>query len=190
MNFKMAMSNWINFFRMAVGLPKTYPVKVHRSDEAKKFPLIRISKDGDVGYDLISIKDVVVPAMSEEQKKQFIRASSLPEDAREKALKHLPKAVIPTGISLEMNNNCWCSIEARSSASNKMLITPDAIIDSGYRGELFAVVYNFGYQDYTVKKGERVAQVIFHERVIAKIKEVDKLSDSERGTTGFGSTGD
>lgn len=188
MNWKMAKTNWVNFIRMAVGLPKQYPVKVVRSEKAKQYPLIEIKKDGDVGYDLPAIERVIIPAPTADQRREYLRYIHMGE--HDKAIQCLPKAIVPTGIRLEMMNNVWCSIEARSSASNKMLITPDAIIDSGYRGELFVVIYNFGFTEYVIEPGERVAQVIFHERVTAKIIETDKLSDSERGTTGFGSTGE
>ena len=203
MDFKMAMINWKNVMRMAVGLPKQYPVKIVRTEEAKRYPLIGIKKQGDVGYDLPSVENVVIPAATPEQIRLYentmewidavsnggaVSHSSI-EEQRERALSFLPKAMIPTGIKIEMPNNVWCSIEARSSASSKVLITPDAIIDSGYRGELFAVVYNFGYEDYRVKPGDRIAQIIFHERVVAKMIETDKLGKSERGSTGFGSTG-
>ena len=88
-----------------------------------------------------------------------------------------------------MPNSIWCTLCARSSTSNRLLITPDAIIDAGYRGELFAVVFNLGYRDLHVKAGERLVQVIFHERTLANMIEVDKVGTSQRGESGFGSTG-
>lgn len=196
---KVIITNWSNFFRQMVGLPKCYPVKVLRSPEAKEFDLIDIKKDGDVGYDLPAIEPVVIPAPTEAQRTRFKRYIDIAQQPCNHAMKdayiacaydQLPKAVIPTGIRLEMPNTLWCSMEARSSSSQKMLITPDAIIDAGYRGELFAVVFNLGYEDYEVAKGERLVQIIFHERIVAKTYEVDKLGSSERGETGFGSTGD
>ncbi|AZS49252.1 deoxyuridine 5'-triphosphate nucleotidohydrolase [Bacillus phage vB_BpsS-140] len=188
MNFQTMKSNWANFFRMAIGKHKQYPVKVMRSPEAKAYPLIEVKKDGDVGYDLVSLEELTIPAPTIRQRGRYLTA--LGEGNTDKAMSSLPKAMIPTGIHLEMQNNVWCSIEARSSASKKMIFLADAIIDAGYRGELFAVAYNFGFEPYKVQKGERIAQVIFHERVTAKIIEADTLSDSERGTSGFGSTGD
>lgn len=200
-SLRVALINFRNFFRQMVGLPKIYPVKIVRSREAKKYPLIQISKAGDVGYNLPAIKSATIPAPTQHQRAIYdyhmaryrrymeINNKEQAEIHYQQALAALPKAIIPTGIKLEMPNNIWCSIEARSSSSSKMLITPDAIIDAGYRGELFAVVYNFGYEDYTVKEGEMLVQVIFHERILAEMKEVDKLGESERGEAGFGSTG-
>lgn len=200
-NLKVAMINIKNAFRSLVGLPKQFPVRVVRTEEAKQYPLMQISKAGDVGYNLTAVESVNIPAPTEDQRRQYhyhmersrrysqIGNTELSTMHERVALEALPKAVIPTGVKLEMPNNLWCSIEARSSSSSKMLITPDAIIDAGYRGELFAVVYNFGYVDYHVSAGEMLVQVIFHERIIAKMMEVDKLGKSLRGETGFGSSG-
>lgn len=200
-SLRVARINITNFFRSLVGLPKQYPVKILRSPEAKQYQLLQISKAGDVGYNLPAVKNVVVPAPTEDQRRSYhwhmerykryqqIGNAELAAIHHRQALESLPKAIIPTGIRMEMPNNLWCSIEARSSSSNKMLITPDAIIDAGYRGELFGVIYNFGYSDYHVSAGEMLVQVIFHERIVAKMIETDALSDSERGETGFGSAG-
>ena len=202
-------TNWLNFFRQCAGLHKVYPVKVKRNETAKEFPLIQIKKDGDVGYDLYSTQEVVVPAMTPQIRAQYMdvvherdsridkakelglvgAVEAFNEEYSKKLMDLLPRAVVPTGVFLEMGNSIWCSIEARSSSSTKLLITPDAIIDSGYRGELFGVVFNLGVEDYVITKGERVVQAIFHERITAKVIEVDKLGASERGETGFGSSG-
>lgn len=209
MSFQDAKTNWINFFRMLVGKHKVFPVKVKRNDKAKKYPLINIKKDGDVGYDLYSVEQVRVPAMSAEQREAYHEIvaerderrnnaqqlglagaiQAIDEEYTQKLTKLLPRAVVPTGIFLELPNSIWCSIEARSSSSQKLLITPDAIIDSGYRGELFAVVFNLGVEDYIIQEGERVVQAIFHEKTIATIVEVEELASSVRGETGFGSSG-
>ena len=202
-------ANWVNFFRQCAGLHKVYPVKVKRSELAKEFPLIQIKKDGDVGYDLYSTHEVVVPAMTPQIRAQYMdivherdfriakakelglvgAVEAFNEEYSKQLMDLLPRAVVPTGVFLEMGNSIWCSIEARSSSSTKLLITPDAIIDSGYRGELFGVVFNLGVEDYIVTKGERVVQAIFHERITATVTEVNKLGASERGETGFGSSG-
>jgi dUTP pyrophosphatase len=200
-NLGVALINIKNTFRQLVGLPKQFPVKVLRTPEAKQFKLMAISKAGDVGYNLPATMQIDIPAPTELQRKQYcwhierqklysqIGNTPLADMHYQKALEALPKATVPTGIRLEMPNNLWCTIEARSSASSRMLITPDSIIDSGYRGELFGVIYNFGYVDYHASVGEMLMQIIFHERIVAKITEVDKLSDSDRGENGFGHTG-
>lgn len=170
-------------------LVNSKPVKVKRDSKAKAYPLIAIKKDGDVGYDLPCTEDMIIQ----------------PGQRR----------TISTGIYLEMPDHLWATIEGRSSASKWeyealkavdsweasnvhnidgeadvpkfMVIT--GIIDTGYRGELKAVVINVGPVPVTVKAGERYAQVIFHFRCTPPIEEVDELAPSERGSTGFGSSG-
>lgn len=217
MSIQAARMNWKNFFNLMVGRPKIYDVKIERDEEAKKYPLISIKKDGDVGYDLPSTRDMIIKAPNADQitsyknymyiikdfEKSIINEELKPDPDYNKieyykkqieynynrAIQLLPRTVIPTGIRIEMPDNVWCTICARSSSSAKMLITPDSIIDSGYRGEIFAVVFNIGYTDVVINAGDRVCQLIFHERVIVNLKEVDKVGNSERGVNGFGSTG-
>lgn len=144
-------------------------LKIKRTESAKRFPLLKIAKDGDVGFDL--------PAC-------------LPNDQTITIEPHC-RGVIPTGIFLEIPAGYWASIEARSSTSKSMLICPKGVIDEGYRGELFAVLLNVGDKPVTINDGDRYVQLILHERVVKDfdIEEVDELTPSERGDSGFGSTG-
>ena len=99
--------------------------------------------------------------------------------------------LIPTDIRIEIPEGYWASIEARSSTSKKSLIVPKGVIDEGYRGELFAQIINVGKHPVAIHHGDRLIQLIMHERVIKdfEVVEVDELSPSERGETGFGSSG-
>ena len=143
-------------------------LKVKRTEAAKRFPLIKLAKAGDVGYDL--------PAC-------------LPDGPI--VIEPQTRGVIPTGISMEFPRGYWGSIEARSSTSKSMLIVPKGVIDEGYRGELFAVLINVGKEPVTINDGDRYVQLILQERASADIivREVDELTESERGASGFGSTG-
>ena len=213
MSLKSMKYNWQNFFRQMVGLPKMYPVKVVRDKKAKQFPLIQIKKAGDVGYDVYATESVTIPAPTPNQFSKYTRLMTMHDRClktaknnkydekafqmymekadryHKEAMDCLPRAMIPTGIKLEMPDNIWCTVEARSSAGGRYLITPDSIIDSGYRGEFFAVVFNIGYEPQTINVGDRVCQLVFHEKTLIKPIEVDELSKSERGETGFGSSG-
>jgi dUTP pyrophosphatase len=143
-------------------------LKVKRTEEAKRFPLMKIAKYGDVGYDL--------PAC-------------LPNGSI--TIEPHTRGIIPTGIHLEIPHGYWASIEARSSTSKQMLICPKGVIDEGYRGELFAVLINVGNEPVVINDGDRYVQLILHERLSSEflIREVDELTPSERGDSGFGSTG-
>jgi len=142
-------------------------LKVKRSEAAKRFELLAIKKDGDVGLDLPCTLDSIVT----------VQPGS--------------RYLLPTGIRLEIPEGYWASIEARSSTSKKMLIVPKGVIDEGYRGELFAQILNVGRNPVVIEDGDRLIQLILHKRHIQdfQITEVDELSESERGETGFGSTG-
>lgn len=86
-------------------------------------------------------------------------------------------------------------VMARSSTFfKKHLMVNTAVIDEGYRGELFVCVYNIGTRRYDVEIGERLAQLVIMPRIIdqvdmIKIDDIDCLGTSARGINGFGSTG-
>lgn len=179
-------------------LSKPIELKIKRSDDAKKFPLIHTKRDGDVGFDLPAIFPYKEKYKDESIRNDMYKLHSDEEinkldiKMRETRTVHPhERVVIPTGIYLEIPYGYWVSIEARSSTSKDMLICPKGVIDEGYRGELFAVLLNVGQKPVTIEHGDRVVQMIIHKRenINIKIREVDELSESDRGSDGFGSTG-
>ena len=101
-------------------------------------------------------------------------------------------AWIPTGIALEVPENCAGLVYARSSLGVKRGLAPAnkvGVIDSDYRGEIRVVLLNHGKQPQTIEHGERVAQFLITPVVTPVYEEVTELSDTVRGTGGFGSTG-
>lgn len=145
-------------------------LKVKRNESAKRFPMLAIAKAGDVGLDLACTLDGIGGSVTIQPGERYL---------------------LPTGIRLEIPEGYWASIEARSSTSKRSLIVPKGVIDEGYRGELFAQIINVGNAPATIEDGDRVIQLIMHKRHIKDftIVEVDELSASERGESGFGSTG-
>lgn len=103
------------------------------------------------------------------------------------------RMLIPTGISIALpDNNCVAYIYARSGLAIKHGITLSnsvGVIDSDYRGEIKVGIINLGNEDYTIKKGERIAQMVFAPILLAELLETDDLDETERGGGGFGSTG-
>lgn len=94
------------------------------------------------------------------------------------------------GLVSEIPVGWFVSVRDKSGlASKHSLHTMGGVIDSGYRGEWAVVLVNHGDQDYTVEEGDKVAQGILQQAPQAEIVEVDRLSDTSRGTGGFGSTG-
>ena len=101
-------------------------------------------------------------------------------------------AWIPTGIALEVPKGCAGLIYARSSMGVKRGLAPAnkvGVVDSDYRGEIRVVLLNHSTEPQTVEPGERIAQFIITPVLTPAYKEVETLTDTDRGTGGFGSTG-
>jgi dUTP pyrophosphatase len=100
------------------------------------------------------------------------------------------KIAVQTGVSVEFPAGWWGEIKARSSAVSRGFSVRDAVIDEGYRGELFVEVENKRIVTLTIEKGERIGQLVLHPTAPPMtVERADKLGDSERGTNGFGSSG-
>jgi len=99
--------------------------------------------------------------------------------------------LIPSGIKAQMPDGMWFMLFGRSSASNKRhLIVIPAVIDAGYRGALYANVYNPSPIPVSVGAGERIAQIVPFVLVNQNIVVSEGvLDDSPRGDNGFGSSG-
>ena len=99
---------------------------------------------------------------------------------------------IPTGIALEVPKSCAGLIYARSSMGAKRGLAPAnkvGVIDSDYRGEIMVALHNHSSAAQQVAPGERVAQLLITPVLTPSYEEVNALSDTDRGTGGFGSTG-
>lgn len=98
--------------------------------------------------------------------------------------------LIMTGIRVEIiGKNYYIQIEGRSSLAKKDIIVMAGIIDSDYRGEIGVLLKNLSYSQFRIRKGERIGQMILKKYYDIEFIETDKLSDTERGEKGFGSTG-
>ncbi|XP_044836871.1 deoxyuridine 5'-triphosphate nucleotidohydrolase, mitochondrial isoform X1 [Mauremys mutica] len=116
------------------------------------------------GYDLYSAYDYVIPAME--------------------------KAIVKTDIQISLPSGCYGRVAPRSGLAAKHFIDVGAgVIDEDYRGNVGVVLFNFGKEDFEVKKGDRIAQLICERIFYPELEEVQVLDDTERGTGGFGSTG-
>jgi dUTP pyrophosphatase len=77
----------------------------------------------------------------------------------------------------------------RSSLGSKGIHRHAGVIDSAYRGHVKVCLHNNSKETYTVKKNDRIAQIVFQETPLFKLEEVQSLSETQRGSGGFGSTG-
>lgn len=99
---------------------------------------------------------------------------------------------IPTGLSMELPDGTFGGIYARSGIASREGLRPancTGVIDSDYRGEIIVALHNDSDTHRIVEPGERIAQLIVQPYVNATYNETNDLSNTERGTGGFGSTG-
>ena len=134
-------------------------IKIKRLHSEAKIP--KYSNVGDAGMD--------VYATSKQEKDKFIEYG--------------------TGLTFEIPEGYVCLVFPRSSLSNKDLILANhvGVLDSGYRGELILRFRKIGEEVYSV--GDRIGQIIIIPYPKINFKEVDELSESERGEGKFGSSG-
>lgn len=122
--------------------------------------------DGDAGYDLVSSASIRLEPGTFGQ--------------------------ISTNICVALPEGCWGMVVGRSSTAKRNLIVVPGIIDNGWRGELFAVIFNPTDSRITIESGDRIVQLIVFNLVnpnITKLEDASKLPNGARGTKGFGSTG-
>ena len=122
---------------------------------------------GDAGWDLYVSRDCVIPQGA--------------------------TVDVHTDIKIDMPPYLYARIVGRSSTLRKhQLMVNEGIIDNGYTGELFVCIHNMGNGPFRVKKGMRLAQVLFHTIEDVRWSQVDEVKSApgKRGDNGFGSTGE
>ena len=124
------------------------------------------AQPGDAGADLRSAEALTIPAGE--------------------------RRLVKTGISIALPAGYVGLVHPRSGLALKHGITvlnAPGTVDAGYRGEIMVTLINTSNEDFEVSAGDRIAQLLIQEVVQAKFLLVDKLPDSDRGQSGFGSTG-
>ena len=136
-------------------------LKIKRLHPDAKLP--SYAHPGDVGLDLYSLEEVTIKPGGH----------------------HL----FMNGFAMEFLNGYAAIVKDKGGISKSGLHTMGGVFDAGFRGEYNVHLVNLSDKPYTFEKGDKVAQLVILPVEIAKIKVVDKLSDSSRGTGQFGSTG-
>ena len=107
-------------------------------------------------------------------------------------LQPLQRALIPTGLRIQLPQGYECQVRPRSGLALKhgiSLVNTPGTIDADYRGEIGIIVINLSDQPYTITDGERIAQLVIKEYVHVTWEQVDRIDETERGEGGFGHTG-
>ena len=110
-------------------------------------------------------------------------------------LQPLERKLIPTGLFMELPADCEAQVRPRSGLALKHGITvlnSPGTIDADYRGEVCVILVNLSNEPFTVNPGERIAQMViatFRQETLQEVAALEDLSDTERGTGGFGHSG-
>ena len=139
-----------------------------RTDDAKDLPLPKYMSDGAAGMDIYAkVNTDTVVAVGEIK-------------------------LIPTGIRIALPQGYEAQIRPRSGLALKngitMVNTPGTI-DSDYRGEIGVIIINHGHEPFTIKRGDRIAQMVINKYEHVFWTETDSLDETERGSGGFGHSG-
>ena len=99
-------------------------------------------------------------------------------------------ATFDTGVCVELPHGCYAKVESKSGLNVKHgVMCCGGVIDEPYRGSIVVKLYNLSDVPYIVERGDKIAQLIIMHYVVPEIVVVDELSETDRGTDGFGSTG-
>lgn len=107
-------------------------------------------------------------------------------------LKPFERKLIPTGLYIELPDGYEAQIRPRSGLAIKSGITvlnSPGTIDADYRGEIKVILINLSQDDFIIKSGDRICQMVIAKHEKAEFVEVDGISETERGAGGFGHTG-
>ena len=107
-------------------------------------------------------------------------------------LKRLARALIPTGLFVELPAGYEMQVRPRSGLAAKYGLTvlnAPGTIDADYRGEVKVILANLSADEFTINDGERIAQLVVAQHAQVEWEAAEELSDTSRGAGGFGSTG-
>jgi dUTP pyrophosphatase len=99
---------------------------------------------------------------------------------------------VPTGLTIAVPQGFECQIRPRSGLAAKAGVTclnTPGTVDSDYRGEVQVILINLGQEDFVIRRGDRIAQMVIAPVASATWLEVESLDETARGAGGFGSTG-
>ena len=135
--------------------------------------------------------DLPLPAYESAQAAGMDLRAAVPED-EPLVLRPGSRFPVPTGLALALPPGFEGQVRPRSGLAFKSGVTclnTPGTVDADYRGEVKVILINHGEEDFTIRRGDRIAQLIIAPVVQAQWAEVQSLDDTARGSGGFGSTG-
>lgn len=135
--------------------------------------------------------DLPLPAYETAQAAGMDLRAAVPE-AAPLVLRPGSRAAVPTGLAFALPEGFEGQVRPRSGLAARHGVTclnTPGTIDADYRGEVKVILVNLGEEDVTIRRGDRIAQLVIAPVVQARWSEVDSLDETARGAGGFGSTG-
>ncbi len=133
--------------------------------------------------------DIPVPSYSTEHSAGMDVRAALSNDM---VVKPGDVVLVPTNLSVEIPVGYEIQVRPRSGLAIKHgigILNSPGTIDSDYRGEVKIILFNFGKEEFVIKRGERIAQLVLSKVYHARLQEVEELNETKRGSGGFGHTG-
>ena len=146
-------------------------LKIYKKSNRETIKLPQYQTTGSSGLDLVA---------------------NLEQDTEQITIKPTKWEIIPTGITIELPDGCEAQIRPRSGLAYKYGVTvlnSPGTIDNDYRGEIKIILINHGHEDFIVKNGDRIAQMIISKYEQVELEEIEFLTETTRNDSGFGSTG-
>lgn len=135
--------------------------------------------------------DLPLPAYETHGSAGMDLRAAVPED-QPMVLRPGGRDMVPTGLAFALPHGFEAQVRPRSGLAAKAGVTclnTPGTIDSDYRGEVKVILINLGAEDFVIRRGDRIAQLVIAPVVQAAWSEVDSLDETARGAGGFGSTG-
>ncbi len=154
---------------MTADRDERWVVRVRRLPDARDLPLPQRATEASAGFDLRERID------------------------EELCLEPGDRALVPTGIAVALPPGHEAQLRPRSGLAIERgvtLLNAPGTIDADYRGEIAVILINLGREVVTLRRGERIAQLVIQRLADVRITEVESLEPTERGAGGFGHTGD
>jgi dUTP pyrophosphatase len=136
-------------------------------------------------------QDLPLPAYQSGAAAGLDLVAAIPRNAR-LVLEPGGRDLVPTGLAIQLPEGYEAQIRPRSGIALRYGVTilnSPGTIDADYRGEICVILINHGSEPFEIARGDRIAQMIVAPVVRAELAEVETLASSERGESGFGSTG-
>ncbi|MDP1872780.1 dUTP diphosphatase [Phenylobacterium sp.] len=146
-----------------------------------KIKIVRLAHNGDLP--LPAYETALAAGMD-------LRAA-VPEDAPI-VLRPMEREMVPTGLAMALPPGFEGQVRPRSGLAAKFGITclnSPGTVDADYRGEMKVILINLGEEDFTIRRGDRIAQLVIAPVIQATWEETESLDETARGAGGFGSTG-